>query len=60
MSNTKITFAAIAVMTLSLGALAASKFDSAGARTNAVSLADNAGTPTLGTQTLLGHLNTAE
>jgi len=30
MSNAKITFAAIAVMTLSLGALAASKFDSSG------------------------------
>lgn len=59
-SNAKITFAAIAVMTLSLGALAASKFDSSGPLTNAASLTDSAGTPTVGTQTLLGHLNTAE
>ena len=60
MSNTKITFAAIAVMTLSLGALAASKFDSRGAPTNAAPLAGTAGAPTIGTQMLLGHLNTAE
>jgi len=60
MSNAKITFAAIAVMTLSLGALTVSKFDSRDAHSNAASLAESTSAPTVGTQTLLGHLNTAE
>lgn len=60
MSNAKITIAAIAIMILSLGALAAAKFDSSDARTNATSLTGNADTLTAGTQTLLGHLSTAE
>jgi len=60
MSNAKITFAAIVVMTLALGALATSKFDSSGAPTTAVPLADKMSMPAVGTQTLLGRLNTAE
>lgn len=61
MTSSKITLTAIAVMTIALGSLAVSKFDSTGERTGISNDAQTGqAAPKIDTLKLLGRLNTAE
>ena len=60
MDSSKFTFAVIALMTISLGGLAVSKFNSTGDRADPAPVSQEADATKVDTLKLLGRLNTSE